>query len=281
MFGHTILAAPPALAGLFDAIWDVDMPDTDTARRLHINVLPIVAPVICLHYRAPIRSEASDRSNKGRMMLTGARTHAGALYATGPVGAVAVRLRPSAVGRLVGGDVADFANAHVDLADLLTPAKIETLTDEVAAAKAPNDRVAAVARFLMTHLGEDRADNLVDHASARLRREPALPVHRLADALEISERQLERRFRTGIGMSPKQFARVARCERILVARGHGHGWADIAASSGFADQAHMVREFKRMVGTAPDAFARTVFSPERRRVNGKLAMSGFFNTFVM
>jgi AraC-like DNA-binding protein len=82
-------------------------------------------------------------------------------------------------------------------------------------------------------------------------------------------------------MSPKQFARVARCERILVARGHGHGWADIAAACGFADQAHMVREFKRMVGIAPDAFARRVFAPERRRVNGTLAMSGFFNTFVM
>lgn len=281
MFGHTILAAPPALAGLFDAVWDVDMPDTDSARHLHINVLPIVAPVICLHYRAPIRSEVSDRSKAGRMMLTGARTQAGALYATGPVGAVAVRLRPSAVGRLVGGDVADFANAHVDLADVLTPGKIETLADEVATATAPNERVATLSRFLLTHLGENPADDLVEHASARLRREPALPVHRLADALEISERQLERRFRTGTGMSPKQFARVARCERILAARRHGHGWADIAASCGFADQAHMVREFKRMVGTAPDAFARRVFAPERRRLNGTLAMSGFFNTFVM
>lgn len=50
MFGHTIHAAPAALAGLFDAIWDIDMPDGDTARSLHINVLPIVAPVICLHF---------------------------------------------------------------------------------------------------------------------------------------------------------------------------------------------------------------------------------------
>jgi transcriptional regulator GlxA family with amidase domain len=185
------------------------------------------------------------------------------------------------MGRLIRGDVADFANAHVDLADLVAPAKIEALADEVASAKQPGDRVGALAHFLLTHLGEDRADDLVDHASARLRREPALPVHRLANALEISERQLERRFRTRIGMSPKQFARVARCERILVARGQGHGWADIAADCGFADQAHMVREFKRMVGTAPDAFARRVFAPERRRLNGSLAMSGFFNTFVV
>jgi AraC-like DNA-binding protein len=281
MFGHTIHAAPAALAGLFDAIWDIDMPDGDAARSLHINVLPIVAPVICLHYRAPIRSEASDHSKACRVMLTGARTRAGMLYPTGPVGAVAARLRPSAVARLVRGEMAHFANAHVDLAGFVAPAKIETLTDEVAAAKRPADRVAALARFLLTHFGDDHADRLVDHAAARLRRELALPVHRLADALEISERQLERRFRTGIGLSPKQFARVARCERILAARGRGHGWADIAAACGFADQAHMVRDFKSMVGAAPDAFARMVFAPERRRVNGSLAMSGFFNTFVM
>lgn len=42
----------------------------------------------------------------------------------------------------------------------------------------------------------------------------------------------------------------------LAARGDAVGWAKLAADLGYADQAHLVRDFTATVGTPPAAYAR-------------------------
>jgi methylphosphotriester-DNA--protein-cysteine methyltransferase len=58
------------------------------------------------------------------------------------------------------------------------------------------------------------------------------------------------------GMSPKQFARVARIERVMSARAQGATWADIAYAARFADQAHMINDFNEIVGVPPAQLVR-------------------------
>jgi transcriptional regulator GlxA family with amidase domain len=76
--------------------------------------------------------------------------------------------------------------------------------------------------------------------------------HRLAADLHVSERQLLRRFRSGLGVTPKQFARCARIERVLAERTRGSAWADIAYKCGFSDQAHMINDFTAVLGVPPE-----------------------------
>ena len=71
--------------------------------------------------------------------------------------------------------------------------------------------------------------------------------------LEISERHLSRCFQNAFGIGPKRFARAARIEKVLAARREGAAWDDIACTLGFADQAHMIREFNEIVGQSPTA----------------------------
>ena len=50
-------------------------------------------------------------------------------------------------------------------------------------------------------------------------------------------------------------ARIVRINRaVSEARSGAVGWADIAAGCGFADQAHMTREFQALVGVSPTAW---------------------------
>jgi len=81
-----------------------------------------------------------------------------------------------------------------------------------------------------------------------------------AAAVGLSVRQLERRFRRVTGFTPKQFARLRRLRAtaVTLADDKETGWATRAAEMGFADQAHLTREFVRLTGRSPVAFAENV-----------------------
>ena len=114
------------------------------------------------------------------------------------------------------------------------------------------ERVTAVADFLCAHMCPRQPDPMICRAAACLRSNPSTRVHRLAADLDVGERQLLRRFRSVIGVTPKQFARRVRIEKVLLERTHGSAWADIAYGCGFADQAHMINDFNAVLGAPPE-----------------------------
>jgi AraC-like DNA-binding protein len=72
-----------------------------------------------------------------------------------------------------------------------------------------------------------------------------------------------------------------RLGNAIASRRFGEPWADIAYSCGFNDQTHLVNEFKSMTGRPPGAFFRAAATPEHQNLNASLAMSDFYNTFVV
>lgn len=87
----------------------------------------------------------------------------------------------------------------------------------------------------------------------RLARAAALAMARpdaRVDALDfgVSERQLRRRFVNAVGYGPKTLARVLRFQRFLSLQGE---LAERAFAAGYADQAHLTRECRRLSGRTP------------------------------
>ena len=80
-------------------------------------------------------------------------------------------------------------------------------------------------------------------------------VSSVAVDLGVSERHLRRVFRDAVGMSPKQFVRLARFRRALRAARQDSrlNWASIAAATGYYDQAHLIEEFRAIAGVTPRA----------------------------
>jgi AraC-like DNA-binding protein len=87
-------------------------------------------------------------------------------------------------------------------------------------------------------------------------------ISELADYCYVSRRQLERQFAISIGQSPKSYARLARFEqvrnRLFVEREVDLG--KIAQEYGYADQAHLTRDFKRFSGQTPIQFTKVIQS---------------------
>ncbi|MEQ1950524.1 AraC family transcriptional regulator [Mesorhizobium sp. CN2-181] len=87
------------------------------------------------------------------------------------------------------------------------------------------------------------------------------PISRLAARIGWSRKHLADRFNAEVGLGPKSIARIVRFNRALAAaRSGGEGWADIAAGCGYADQAHLTREFQAMAGLSPAAWRAEDFA---------------------
>ena len=68
----------------------------------------------------------------------------------------------------------------------------------------------------------------------------------------MSIRSYERQFATEIGLTPKQFARIARFARAIdLKRKSKDSWLNIAHDLGYFDQMHMVRDFRILGGDVP------------------------------
>lgn len=75
----------------------------------------------------------------------------------------------------------------------------------------------------------------------------------IATEIGWSRKHLAARFADQTGLGPKAVARIVRFNRTasLAKRASRTGWADLAAECGYADQAHLVREFRELAGAAP------------------------------
>lgn len=85
-----------------------------------------------------------------------------------------------------------------------------------------------------------------------------IPIATLREELGWSAKRLIARFREHIGLPPKTVARLFRFTRALrlLDSGRHTRWADIAHDCGYADQAHLVREFHEFAGSPPSDFLR-------------------------
>ncbi|HSW09035.1 DUF6597 domain-containing transcriptional factor [Aquabacterium sp.] len=78
----------------------------------------------------------------------------------------------------------------------------------------------------------------------------------LQRASECSPARFIARYRAVCGLSPKRHAALMRFNAVLDHSPQPHGWAAAAADAGYADQAHLVREFRRFAGFTPGEYLR-------------------------
>jgi AraC-like DNA-binding protein len=129
-----------------------------------------------------------------------------------------------------------------------------------AVGEAPNGQAMAVAAdAALADWVPPRRQTWEDTASLveRIAAEPAfLTVEDVARDVGATTRQLQRRFADHVGISPKAVIRRYRLyEAAERARGGGRvDWADVAASLGYSDQAHLTRDFTASLGLPPGRY---------------------------
>jgi AraC-like DNA-binding protein len=103
-------------------------------------------------------------------------------------------------------------------------------------------------------LGQERAAvrRARDYIHAHYDRD--LSLHEIADAVNLSPFYLARVFRAEVGMPPHAYlesVRIREAQRRLL---DGASLADVAYATGFADQSHFTRRFRRCIGVTPGVY---------------------------
>ncbi|MFE0024939.1 helix-turn-helix domain-containing protein [Amycolatopsis sp. NPDC059021] len=173
---------------------------------------------------------------------------------------VAVGLSPRAAFRLLDVEMTELANRRGDLADLLGRPALEVVERLAEAVDWPS-RFTVLDRFLLGALRGLPGEDMADAAWQRLQRaDGAISITTLADELCVSTRTLELRFRTRIGVSPKNAARILRFQHAvrLLDRDLPGGLSSIAHECGYTDHAHFAKEVRAMAGCTPTQLRATL-----------------------
>jgi AraC-like DNA-binding protein len=173
---------------------------------------------------------------------------------------VQVALRPLGCRALFGMPAAELAGADLDAAVVLGAPAVAEIRDRLCAAASWPARFAVVDEVLSRRLRPLSAGVApeVAHACRRLFAGNA-PIAAVAGEVGWSARYLTDRFRAEVGLRPKEAARVARFDRARRALRPTARMADIAAGHGFADQSHLVREFRAFAGCTPSRWLADEF----------------------
>lgn len=123
-------------------------------------------------------------------------------------------------------------------------AAMAALVEPLLLARAPPpDPLAAQARALVMQTATDRE---------------LLRAEQLAERAGMGLRALQRLFRDYVGASPKWVVQRYRLHEAVaqLQAAHMPDWAELALALGYYDQAHFIRDFRRLVGCAPADYAR-------------------------
>ncbi|MCU4298398.1 AraC family transcriptional regulator [Brevibacterium permense] len=187
------------------------------------------------------------------VLLAGLHLRSTLIAHCGAMSGIQINFSPSAPRAFFGIPAADFAHHSVDVARISRPLATE-LHERVNLETEWSARFAAIDDVLMRTI--DDANRPRAEVAAAWRRiadsHGGLPVSLVADDIGWSRRHLGSQFRSEYGIGPKDAARIIRFDRArrLIPAGRG-SLAEIAVSCGYADQAHLNRDFRDFAGLSP------------------------------
>ncbi|MGW2657598.1 helix-turn-helix domain-containing protein [Streptomyces sp. NPDC001478] len=256
------------------AVWDVAAPHRPSTvpgltmagfgvRELdRLRMVPHPAVTLLLEFGAgtPVL-DGADGPRSGSLVAGAGLGAGGAVVARGQdVECVQVRLSPVTARAILGVSPAELGGAVVPLADLWGP-EAARIRERLAVVPSWPDRFALVDTLLARRYAAgppvDPEVALAWHRIVAAR--GPVRVDLLAAEAGWSRKRLWSRFRSQLGLAPKQAVKLVRFDHAAHRLVAGESAARVAADTGYADQSHLHRDVREFTGTTPAAVAREPF----------------------
>jgi AraC-like DNA-binding protein len=203
-------------------------------RSVRHRLLPLNFPTLIVDF------------GSGQALLTGARARGTVEGPTAWARGVSIGLTPSGVSAFFGLPMSEISGQ-------LVPVTLPWAEHLAALPSWPARFAQLDAIFASPGCAHHGPAPQVTDAWWRLQRTPGR-VADVARQLGVGRRRLEQDFRREIGLSPGTVARIARLQRAVARLARGDAPLPAAVAGGYADQAHLTRTMRDMIGLTPAAF---------------------------
>jgi AraC-like DNA-binding protein len=223
-------------------------------REVATTIVPLI---INLGPAFRVRLGGGDPGEVHRSFVAGLYDGYADVAALGPAHCLQVDLTPLGARRFFGLPMAELAGTH-DLA-LVAGRSADLLAERLYHAAGWGARLQLLDAFVRRRLAAaPLPPAAVLHAWQRLVASGGrVRIEALAREIGWSRKQQAVRFAAEIGAPPKTVARILRfrqARRAII--GGASDWAGLALECGYADQAHLIREFRTLAGATPRQYAQ-------------------------
>lgn len=229
-----------------------------------------ILPDTCGHVLVSLSTRAAPARGTS---VVGTRTRAIDIDVTRREWTVGVRLRPGAVAALTRHTASSLTDRSASSGSVWGAAG-DRLDEQLRGATDPYFVRARILDFLARRAATAVTPDwrAVSYAEAVAASGGRLEVGRAAENMGVSGRTLRAIAGESLGVPPKLYARIHRLFGAIASGGRP-SWSRVAAVHGFADQAHLVREFRDLLGETPTRFltrarSRAAGAEERRPPTG-------------
>ena len=245
---------PPAdLEPFVDCIW-VLAANSEGEPEAEI-VLPDGKTELIVHFGDDFtKLEDGKYERQARVLMSGQLTERIMLKPTGEIGVVSVRFKAAGAARFFDLPYAEIVDQVIDLS-LYEPEFSKMIQQRIEGCSSHDQRLSAMEVVVRERLtAESQEDIFVRQACQYITKSDGeYSVQELVKLIGFSERQLERKFKKQVGITPKLLSRIMRFQKFLALSKQSEEMTLSAAAlaCGYYDQSHFIRDFTHFSGVSP------------------------------
>jgi AraC-like DNA-binding protein len=252
-----------ALAKFVEYFWTFEWAERSTVRTLRMFATGVSGILLQHHDGRPALGSTADGHpvRSGGCPTTfvyGKRTRPSHTFSNGPFRLMGVVFKPQGLSMLMHPDPTALNDGSAGLREFSK----EHLGEQLLDARSDREQVARLSTFLCARVVDARAEDFLVTESLRLIGKDirSIRVPHLLKRLNVSERQLERRFIRAIGVSPHQYIRILRFREAmrLMKANQFERLSDVAYDFNYVDQSHFIKDVRAFSGYTPKRLVQTV-----------------------
>lgn len=215
-----------------------------------VLTFPIGCPQIIFHRKTPLLIPELGQS-QNEFTISGQVNFPAHLQSDDNLDMIVAVFHPHTISLFIDTPPSAFYNLEISGYDIENR-KINEIATRIFDCESTLDSIRILEEWLMTKIRPSLNIKRIGYSLGKLLLSPSASITALADTACLSKKQYERIFREYVGMNPKEYARIVRFQKSMWMMQCGNrNYADIAAACGYADQSHLIREFKSMTGHTP------------------------------
>ncbi len=248
----------PELRHAVKLIWALE--DDPGAVSEYEKILPDGCPELIFHYGDPFLNKENDEEQKQvHSFVYGQILRFIELKPAGKIGVVGVKFHPWGLALLTNIPQYRFNHREIAIEDIFdNPNK--DISQKIAEAKTMKARITLIENFLLGLLHAVPAKKKFNPKPLRFAVECLNQqggfgrIGHIANSMNISRRELERKFEKNIGLTPKQMARIFHFQSVFKLKDKVSSLTELAHAAGYYDQSHFIHSFKEIAGINPQTF---------------------------